>query len=111
MKEAPLPEIEAWHESVAAARTVAFAALLGSLLGPERELAGKPAGLRTHILVAVSASLLVLLGGVSIERLSVAMAVALGWGGLATLVTVGVLVVLLLLGRLEGALARWRKGG
>ena len=41
---------------------LAIAAVLGALLGLERELAGKPAGLRTHVLVALGATLLVLVG-------------------------------------------------
>lgn len=40
---------------------IALAAALGGILGFERELAGKPAGLRTHVLVCASAALLVLL--------------------------------------------------
>lgn len=40
---------------------VALAGALGGALGLERELAGKPAGLRTHILVASASALLVLL--------------------------------------------------
>jgi len=43
-------------------RTVGLAAALGALIGLEREWAGKPAGLRTHILVAVAAALFVVLG-------------------------------------------------
>ena len=39
---------------------VVAAALLGALLGAERERAGKPAGLRTHMLVALGAALFVL---------------------------------------------------
>ena len=39
---------------------VAVAALLGALLGWERERAGKAAGLRTHMLVALGAALFVL---------------------------------------------------
>jgi len=38
-----------------------FAALLGGLLGLQRELAGKEAGLRTHMLVCVGAALFVLI--------------------------------------------------
>jgi putative Mg2+ transporter-C (MgtC) family protein len=41
---------------------VILAAVFGGLIGFERELAGKPAGLRTHMLVAISATLLVTLG-------------------------------------------------
>jgi putative Mg2+ transporter-C (MgtC) family protein len=38
-----------------------FAAVVGGLLGLERELAGKEAGLRTHMLVCVGAALFVLI--------------------------------------------------
>jgi putative Mg2+ transporter-C (MgtC) family protein len=38
-----------------------LAALLGGLLGYERELAGKAAGLRTHMLVALGAALFILI--------------------------------------------------
>lgn len=41
---------------------VAGAVLLGGLIGAERETAGKPAGLRTHMLVAGTAALIVGLG-------------------------------------------------
>ncbi|TJZ69347.1 MgtC/SapB family protein [Chitiniphilus eburneus] len=41
---------------------VALAMLLGGLIGLEREAADKPAGLRTHMLVAGAAALLVGLG-------------------------------------------------
>lgn len=41
---------------------VGFAALLGAVVGFERELRDKPAGLRTHILVGATACLLVSLG-------------------------------------------------
>ncbi len=43
------------------------AALLGGLIGLERELAAKPAGLRTHMLVTGVASLLVVLGDFMIQ--------------------------------------------
>jgi len=43
------------------------AMILGALIGIEREIADKPAGLRTHMLVAGSAALLVSLSGVLIE--------------------------------------------
>jgi|SRR5437868_12615347 len=45
---------------------IAFAMLLGGVLGAERERQHKPAGLRTHMLVAGSAALLVTLGEVII---------------------------------------------
>lgn len=41
---------------------ILLSVLLGGLIGLERELAGKPAGLRTHMLVGASATLLVALG-------------------------------------------------
>lgn len=44
------------------------AALLSAILGWERETRGKPAGLRTHMLVGVSAALFVSLGELMIVR-------------------------------------------
>ena len=41
---------------------VALAGLLGGVLGLEREFAGKPAGLRTHIFIAAAACLFMVLG-------------------------------------------------
>jgi len=41
---------------------VILAMILGGIMGMERELAQKPAGLRTHMLVAGAASFLVILG-------------------------------------------------
>lgn len=55
---------------------VVFAMFLGGLIGLERELASKPAGLRTHILVAGAASLLVVLGDVMIMKYSGSSAVS-----------------------------------
>ena len=49
---------------------VVFAMLLGGLMGLERELAQKPAGLRTHMLVAGASSLLVVLGDIMINNYS-----------------------------------------
>ena len=42
--------------------SIALAAFLGGVIGYEREIANKPAGLRTHMLVASTAALLVELG-------------------------------------------------
>jgi putative Mg2+ transporter-C (MgtC) family protein len=50
-----------------------LAAFLGALVGLERELAGKPAGLRTHMLVALGSALFVLIpmqAGIEMEDLS-----------------------------------------
>jgi putative Mg2+ transporter-C (MgtC) family protein len=47
---------------------VALAMLMGALIGLERELAGKPAGLRTHMLVAGATTLFVVLGDMLVQR-------------------------------------------
>lgn len=41
---------------------ILLAGFLGGLVGFEREVADKPAGLRTHVLVAVSAALIIAMG-------------------------------------------------
>jgi len=46
----------------------AVAMLLGGIVGFEREAADKPAGFRTHMLVAGAAALLVVLGDTIVER-------------------------------------------
>jgi putative Mg2+ transporter-C (MgtC) family protein len=46
---------------------LSIAMVLGALIGLDRELAHKPAGLRTHMLVAGSAALLIALGSLTIE--------------------------------------------
>jgi putative Mg2+ transporter-C (MgtC) family protein len=50
---------------------VGLAALLGSIVGLDREFADKPAGLRTHMLVAASAALLVSLANVIVPNLDI----------------------------------------
>jgi putative Mg2+ transporter-C (MgtC) family protein len=50
---------------------VALAMLLGGIIGVERELADKPAGFRTHMMVAGAAALLVGLGDALLLRFSV----------------------------------------
>lgn len=47
---------------------LAAAILLGGLIGLEREVAGKAAGLRTHMMVCGSAALVVALGEVTMTR-------------------------------------------
>lgn len=49
---------------------VIYAMFLGGLMGLERELAKKPAGLRTHMLVTGSATLMVVLGDIMINNYS-----------------------------------------
>jgi len=48
----------AWDPQWQVLGAVVLAALLGALIGVDRELADKPAGLRTHMLVAGAAALL-----------------------------------------------------
>ena len=48
---------------------VALAALLGGIIGAEREYGGKAAGLRTHMLVSAAAALLMNLGFLLAARL------------------------------------------
>jgi putative Mg2+ transporter-C (MgtC) family protein len=57
-----------WEPLFEPMRILATAGGLGAILGLERELARRPAGLRTHILVAVAASLLMVLGETVIEQ-------------------------------------------
>lgn len=47
---------------------VVISFLLGGLIGFERELANKPAGLRTHMLVSGAATLFVILGNFMIQQ-------------------------------------------
>ena len=49
---------------------VCMAMLLGGLIGLEREVASKPAGFRTHMLVAAAAALLVGLGDALVQSFS-----------------------------------------
>jgi len=63
----------AWPVSPHALLQLAVAVVLGSLIGWQREWAGKPAGLRTHILVALATAMVVMactLSGMSQEGLS-----------------------------------------
>jgi putative Mg2+ transporter-C (MgtC) family protein len=46
---------------------VMLAMLLGGIIGVERELEDKPAGLRTHMLVAGASALLVMLGEIALQ--------------------------------------------
>ncbi|MBI3948873.1 MAG: MgtC/SapB family protein [Acidobacteria bacterium] len=59
-----------WNTQYHIIGKVALAMLLGGLIGLEREIADKPAGFRTHMLVAGAAALLVGLGDVLLQRFS-----------------------------------------
>ncbi|MBK8901643.1 MAG: MgtC/SapB family protein [Anaerolineaceae bacterium] len=50
---------------------IVLAMVLGGIIGFEREAADKPAGLRTHMLVAGSAAMLTGLGGVMVTQLGI----------------------------------------
>ncbi|MCJ0826479.1 MgtC/SapB family protein [Luteimonas sp. 50] len=53
---------QGWHDQLAVLLQVGYAMLLGGAIGVERELKSRPAGFRTHMLVAGAAALLVGLG-------------------------------------------------
>lgn len=53
-----------WEQQLQIIVSVAIATVLGAVVGTERELADRPAGLRTHAILAAGACLLVGLGDV-----------------------------------------------
>ncbi len=53
-----------WQQQLQIVASVAIATVLGALVGTERELADRPAGLRTHAILAAAACLLVGLGDI-----------------------------------------------
>jgi putative Mg2+ transporter-C (MgtC) family protein len=55
-----------WSQQLQAVVSVVIAAVLGGIIGAERELADRPAGLRTHAILAAAACLLVSLADVLI---------------------------------------------
>lgn len=57
-----------WDMQITIMTQVALAMLLGGLIGFERELADKPAGLRTHIIVAAASALFMALGDPLLEH-------------------------------------------
>jgi putative Mg2+ transporter-C (MgtC) family protein len=57
-----------WQEQLRILGQVALAMALAAIFGSERELARKPAGLRTHMLVSGAAALLVGLGFTIVRR-------------------------------------------
>lgn len=59
-----------WDLQLRIIGAVALAMLLGGTIGYERELANKPAGFRTHMLLAGAAALLVGLGDILVEGFS-----------------------------------------
>jgi putative Mg2+ transporter-C (MgtC) family protein len=62
-----MPELPAdWHEQLATVGIAALAAFFGALIGFEREMRGKPAGLRTHALIAFSCAMFIEIGRVMV---------------------------------------------
>jgi putative Mg2+ transporter-C (MgtC) family protein len=59
-----------WQTQLTVIATTAYAMLLGGALGYERELKNRPAGFRTHMLIAGAAALLVGLGDLLSEHFS-----------------------------------------
>lgn len=57
-----------WNQELQVVAEVAMAMLLGGLIGIERQIADKPAGFRTHMLVAGCAALLLGLAGMLVVR-------------------------------------------
>lgn len=56
-----------WSQQLDHLATVAIAAGIGAIVGIEREISDKPAGLRTHIFVAAGAALMMVLGEIIVE--------------------------------------------
>lgn len=59
-----------WQAQATVIATTAYAMVLGGLVGFERELKSRPAGFRTHMLIAGAAALLVGLGDLLSEHFS-----------------------------------------
>lgn len=62
--------LETFVDQMAVFGHVALAGLFGAVIGLERELAHKPAGLRTHMFVAAGAALLMSLGEIAVQAFS-----------------------------------------
>jgi putative Mg2+ transporter-C (MgtC) family protein len=60
--------ISPYYPQLAILAYVALAMVLGAVLGFEREIAHKPAGLRTHMLVSGAAAVLVALGEILVKH-------------------------------------------
>jgi putative Mg2+ transporter-C (MgtC) family protein len=57
-----------WTNDLLTLGKITLSVCMGGLIGYERELADKPAGLRTHMLVAAAATLIVSLGDVLVAN-------------------------------------------
>jgi putative Mg2+ transporter-C (MgtC) family protein len=63
-----------WQPQLQAVASVLISAILGGVIGMERELANRPAGLRTHAILAAAACLLVTLPDALLEYYAAASA-------------------------------------
>src|SRR3990170_7674740 len=63
-----------WQAQLQIVGTVVIAAILGGIVGMEREMADRPAGLRTHAILAAAACLLVSLPDALLEYYAAAAA-------------------------------------
>ncbi|MGE3278165.1 MAG: MgtC/SapB family protein, partial [Vicinamibacterales bacterium] len=70
------PFLQAWATDLQITGATVLAMVFGAAIGWDRERADKPAGIRTHALVAGSASLLVSLGALLPAELAPALAPA-----------------------------------
>ena len=66
-----------WARELSALGTLGLAGGLAACIGLEREIARKPAGLRTHLLVGVSAALMIVLGDALLDRFEAGQGAAL----------------------------------
>ncbi|MDN5863550.1 MAG: MgtC/SapB family protein [Salinisphaera sp.] len=69
--EAGIGFMQNWSGQLFVVGTVAIAMLLGGIIGLEREMANKPAGFRTHMLLCGAAALITSLADVLAEGFSV----------------------------------------
>jgi putative Mg2+ transporter-C (MgtC) family protein len=59
-----------WHDQIAILLKVAFAMILGAVIGINREEADKPAGIRTHMFVSGAGALFIFIGDILLEHFS-----------------------------------------
>src|SRR5690606_8844195 len=57
-----LGNADSWREALGLLLKLGYAALLAGLVGIEREISGRPAGIRTHMLVGIGAALFSMTG-------------------------------------------------
>jgi putative Mg2+ transporter-C (MgtC) family protein len=78
-----------WHSDIAA---VLLAVVLGSIIGLERELSGKPAGLRTNILICLGAAVFTIISkqmaevGGSVTRIAAQIVTGVGFLGAGAII-------------------------